>query len=30
MDEHKRGFYKIKKSEDVFSVLEDHMGVLSA
>lgn len=30
MDEHKKGFYKLKKSEEIFAVLEDHMAILSS
>lgn len=30
MDEHKKGYYKVKRADDIFSTLEDHMGVLSA
>jgi len=30
MDEHKKGFYKIKKTEEIFQTLEDHMAILSA
>lgn len=30
MDEHKKGYYKVKKADEIFSTLEDHMGVLSA
>ncbi len=30
MDEHKKGMFKVKKADEVFSSLEDHMAVLSA
>jgi len=30
MEEHKKGFYKVKKIDEIQSALEDHMGVLSA
>lgn len=32
MDEHpsKKGFYKLKKTEDIYQTLEDHMAILSA
>lgn len=30
MEEHKKGFYKVKKIDEVQAALEDHMGILSA
>lgn len=30
MDEHKKGYYKVKKADEIFSILEDHMATLSA
>jgi dynein heavy chain len=30
MEEHRAGYYKVKKVEEIFSTLEDHMGILSA
>jgi len=30
VDEHKKGMYKVKKSDEVFTTLEDHMAVLSS
>jgi len=30
MEEHKKGFYKIKKVDEIYNILEDHMGILSA
>lgn len=30
MDEHKKGYYKVRRADEIFSTLEDHMGILSA
>jgi len=30
VDEHKKGMYKVKKSDEVFTTLEDHMAILSS
>lgn len=30
MDEHKKGYYKVRKADDIYATLEDHMGILSA
>ena len=30
MEEHKKGYFKIKKADEIYNILEDHMGKLSA